>query len=242
MITENMRNTNGTGVSANRNVKKVLVLEPHIDDLELGLSIWLKKNSFTPLEIYLVTFCNGRNDDSNNLDRANKRKENLEFFKKEYPNIKFHTWNFGLSDTTLEDYSIGYLLDKFYKLLDKEIIPLVGNFSFFKEIYFSQADLHPDHEIVNKIGKILTRTFKGRVFEYIIRSSNYSNEHIYNSEIKTEFNFNDDTSKRFIECCMYPGEKIYFQKVLHTQKNFDGKYISDRLNLIKDVFIASDRI
>ena len=37
----------------------------------------------------------------------------------------------------------------------------------FKEVYFNQADLHPDHRIVNQIGKILTRQYKGKVFEFI---------------------------------------------------------------------------
>lgn len=224
-------------------IKKILILEPHLDDMEIGLSVWLKKMAMYQMEIHIVTFCYGR-DEENGKERVKKRLENLELFKKEYPNLTIYNWYLhNMKDTTLDNYSIGYLIKEFSNLFDCNIKDYVAEFDFFKEIYIPQFDLHPDHTIVNQIGKILTRKFKGKVFEYIIRNSEYTNEHKYNTEIKTEFDFNNKNSvSKYIETCMYPTENIYFQNILHIQKNFDGKYISDRLNLIKDVFVASDRL
>ena len=229
---------------AQRMTKKVMILEPHLDDFEVGLSVWLKKMANYKIEIHLVTFCSGRpNEEVINQERLNKRLENLEFFKKEYPNISIYNHRMNFGDTTLEDYSIGYLINCFYELFEKYISGYVSNLDFFKEFYITQSDLHPDHEIINKIGKILTRTFKGKVFEYIIRNSDYSNNFNYNTEIKTEYDWNSENHiAKFITPCLYPTEKIYYQNIVHVQKSYDGKYISDKLNLIKDVFVASDRI
>ena len=224
-------------------IKKILILEPHLDDMEIGLSVWLKKMAMYQMEIHIVTFCYGR-DEENGKERVKKRSENLELFKKEYPNLTIYNWHLrDMKDTTLDNYSIGYLIKEFSNLFDCNIKDYVAEFDFFKEIYIPQADLHLDHTRVNQIGKILTRKFKRKVFEYIIRNSEYTNDHKYNTEIKTEFDFNNKNSvSKYIETCIYPTENIYFQNILHIQKNFDGKYISDKLNLIKDVFVASDRL
>ena len=228
-----------------RLTKKILILEPHLDDFEVGLSVWLKKMSSFKLDIHIVTFCEGRREQTSQerADRLQKRLDNLELFKVKYPNLKIWNWRMKFKDTELDGISMGALIVEFHKFFDSLVVPHVQNFDYFKEIYFPQEDLHVDHSIVNKIGKILTRNFKGKVFEYIIQNSNYKNDFTYNTEIKTEFTFGDDVlAKNFIEVCLYPHEKVYFQNIVHIQKGFDGKYISDKLNLIKDIFVASDRI
>ena len=225
--------------------KKILILEPHLDDFEIGLSVWLKKQAAYKIEIHIISFCSGRPDQTKEEkeERSFYRGTNLEYFKNEYPNIKIHNWFMGYDDTTLDIIGMGRLTNAFWNLFESCILPYVGSYDFLKEVYFPQADLHPDHEMINKLGRIITRNFKGKVFEYIIQNSNYSGEYVYNSEIKTEFNFEDkELSKKFIDCCLFPHENVYFQQILHKQKQFDGKYISDKLNLIKDVFVASDRI
>ena len=235
----------GKSVKSDKFVKKILVLEPHLDDFEIGLSVWLKKQKNLKIEIHLVTFCSGRPEQTTEerLLRSKVREENIKFFAQLYPTIKIINYNLNLEDTTLDTYSMGSLILKFYDLFDSKISNFVENFDFFKEIYFVQSDLHTDHNIINKLGKIITRKFKGKVYEYIIQNSNYLNEYVYNTEIKTEYNFDDkDLAKTFIEVGIYPNENIYFQQLLFRQKGFDGKYISDKLNLIKDVFVTSDKI
>lgn len=244
-VKNGIKGKSGKSVKSDKFVKKILVLEPHLDDFEIGLSIWLKKQAAYKIEIHIVSFCSGRPTQTKEEkeERIKFRNKNLEYFKKEYPNIKIHNWFMGYDDTTLDQLGMGKLTNNFWNLFESFVLPYIGNFDFIKEVYFPQADLHPDHEIINKLGKIITRKFKGKVYEYIIQNSNYLNEYVYNTEIKTEYNFDDkDLAKTFIEVGIYPNENIYFQQLLFRQKGFDGKYISDKLNLIKDVFVASDKI
>lgn len=229
---------NGTKVDnmdKERFKRKYLILEAHLDDFEIGMSAWLHKVSSYPTEITLVTFCSGRGNTEEDLKRLQYREENLKKFKAWYPNISIENIKIGMVDTRMDTASISTIIASLYAKIKHFDI------NEYKEIYIHQADLHPDHEIVNKIGKIITRSFKGKVFEYLITNSGFmSDKAAYNTEIKVEYKFKDENySKKFIYPCLFPTEKTSLQQTLYGQKSFDGKYISDKFNLIKDIFVVN---
>ena len=218
-----------------RNLREILILEAHLDDFEIGMSTWLQKQAQVPTKITLVTFCSEGRNGENGIERNTKRKENLDLFKKLYPNIEIENIKLGYSDLVLDAMSMSSVIITLSNKFDMELYR-------FKEVYFNQSDLHTDHRIVNQIGKVLTRNFKGKVFEFIIKNSVYcSDSYSYNTEIKSVYLYSNDTySEKFIYPCLYPSEKTKLQDILYNQKNYDGKYISDRFNLIKDVYVSTD--
>lgn len=225
-----------------RHTRKILIIEAHLDDFEIGMSAWLAKMAGYPTEITLVTLCQGINNYAEeDKKRLDYRIKNLESFKKLYPNVKINNIRLGYRDTELDSFSIGKIIDSFYSAIER-----VDKKTFFvnqyKEIYFHQTDLHPDHRIINQIGKIITRQYKGKVFEFIITNSGYfSEEAIYNTVIRADYKFNVESfSEKYIYPCLFPTEKTSLQQILYGQKCYDGKFITDKFNLIKDVFVVGD--
>ena len=219
-----------------RNKREYLVLEAHLDDFEIAMSTWLQKQANVPTKITLVTWCSAGRDFENGVSRKNKRQKNLDYFKSIYPNIEIENLHLQFIDLELEKATKSQLIQALYaRIKDFDI-------EKYKEIYFHQADLHPDHTAINVVGKILTRNFKGKVFEFIIKNSIYcSDSYNYNTEIKAEYKYSDDRySEKFIYPCLYPSEKTKLQHILYNQKNYDGKYVSDRFNLIRDIFVSQD--
>lgn len=232
------RNNRDNGNNTNRrfNLRKYLVLEPHIDDFEIAMSIWLKKQSLYPTEVTIVTFCNGR-ENKDAVIRQRKREDNIKAFKKLYPEIEIKNINLGFTDTKLDAMSMSQIIDEFYKNM-KDF-----NIQEYKEIYIPQEDLHTDHSIINRIGKIFTRPYKGKVFEFIIQNSReFGNYGITNTEIRSEFTFGSQVDNdKYIYPCMFDGEKNQsYQYILYRQKWYDGKFISDKFNLIKDTFVVGE--
>lgn len=223
------------GIGHNAYKRKYLILEGHLDDFEIGMSAWLQKAASYPSEIHLVTFCRGRGQDVEDANRRYYRTQNLEKFKKLYPNIEIVNYHLDFVDTRLDACSMGTIINKLYATLKPFDV------SDYKEIYFHQEDLHTDHTIINKIGKIITRNYKGKVFEFIITNSGYMSEFTkWNTEIKVEYKFRDeDYSQKYIYPGLFPTEKTFLQELLYGQKSFDGKFISDKFNLIKDIFVAN---
>lgn len=224
------------GIGKNIYKRKYLILEAHLDDFEIGMSAWLQKAASYPSEITLVTFCRGRGQDVEDGNRLHYRTKNLEKFHNCYPKIQITNIRLEMVDTRLDACSMGALINNFYAKMGKTF-----DISDYKEIYFHQQDLHDDHNIVNKIGKIITRQYKGKVFEFIITNSGYMSEFTkYNTEIKVPYIFKDEKySEMFIYPGLFPTEKTSLQQLLYGQKSFDGKYISDKFNLIKDIFVAN---
>lgn len=228
--------------------RNILILEAHLDDFEIGMSVWLQKMGSHPTRIDLITFCKGResseslgDSDEKNKKRMEYRLNNLKLFKKLYPNIEIINHVLNFTDTSLENVSINHILKEVYAFPGIQLGQEVNLYSY-KEVYFTQGDLHPDHTKVNQIGKILTRNYKGRVFEYIITNSGYiSDTSKINTEIKAEYRFKDEKySEKYIYPCLFPTEKTSLQQILYGQKAFDGKFISDKFNLIKDVFVTGN--
>lgn len=243
-VTNVVNNANkGVSMERERYTRKILIVEAHLDDFEIGMSAWLAKMAGYPTEITLVTFCQGINNSAEEDKlRLEYRESNLNGFKKLYPNVKINNIRMGYKDTELDSVSLGKLIKSFYDAVEKNESLKGFNLNHFKEIYFHQADLHTDHTIVNKIGKILTRQYKGKVFEFIITNSGYFSDTInFNTVIRVDYKFNVESfSQKFIYPCVYPTEKTSLQQILYCQKGYDGKYITDRFNLIKDVFVVGD--
>lgn len=223
------------------NTRKYLVIEPHIDDFEIGMSVWLKKQANFPSEVTIITLCNGR-ENSDAVSRTKKREENIETFKNLYPNIEIIWKSIGYSDLVLESFTTNKLIMSVDEALKTSgFLDGIVGLNIFKEIYIPQADNHPDHSKCNLLGKIITRSYNGKVFEFIIQNSQYMETGNWNTVIKAEYKFADKKdNKKYIDCCIYPLEKTSFQYTLYAQKSYDGKFISDRFNLIKDVFITSE--
>lgn len=226
-----------------RHTRRILVVEAHLDDFEIGMSAWLAKMAGYPTEITLVTFCGGRKNDKaiDIQNRLDYRENNIEKFKKLYPNVIINNLILGYNDTELDMYSIGKIIENFFNTL-KDYDGTTFNPGKYKEIYINQADLHSDHTIVNQIGKILTRQYKGKVFEFIVTNSGYfSEDAAYNTVIRADYKFNVESySEKYIYPCLFPTEKTSLQQILYGQKGYDGKYITDKFNLIKDVFVVGD--
>lgn len=220
--------------------RKYLVIEPHIDDFEIAMSVWLKKQAQFPSEIYVITLCNGR-ENRDAISRTQKREENIKLFKTLYPNITIHWYNAGYGDLTLESLNTAKLIKGFDQTLQTAGLNGLDDLNGFKEIYIPQEDNHPDHVKCNSLGKILTRNYRGKVFEFIIKNSQYMSDGIYNTQIRTEYKFaNKNDNEKYIDCCLYPSEKTSFQFTLYAQKSYDGKFISDKFNLIKDIFVVGE--
>ena len=236
------RNLNKVSIERERHTRKILIIEAHLDDFEIGMSAWLAKMAGYPTEIMLVTFCQGiGNSAEEDKKRLDYRIKNLETFKKLYPNVNINNIRLGYRDTEMDASSVGKIIDSFYGAVEL-VDGTTFNIGKYKEIYFNQADLHPDHKIVNQIGKILTRQYKGKVLEFIITNSGYfSEEAMYNTLIRVEYKFNIESySEKYIYPCLFPTEKTSLQQILYGQKGYDGKFISDKFNLIKDVFVVGD--
>lgn len=188
------------------NIKTYVILEPHIDDFELGtLSFILKnagvyKNEHTPAAmVSIITFCLGR-DKKDQINRFKKREKTIELLRRRgilidwvcFPNAGF---DLSLVDSKINDFCeyVNYYTK--YSINTKEY-----NFMF------PQEDLHNDHNIINKVGKILARKmFNKPVIEYIIWNSKDNPSIIptnWNIEINLEENDRDiliDVSKIYKE-------------------------------------------
>mgnify|MGYP000662067795 FL=1 len=205
------------------NISSYVILEPHIDDFELGaLSFILKnagayKNEHTPVAIVsVITFCTGR-DEKDRSKRFQQREKTIELLRRRgilvdwrcFPNAGF---DLSLNDSKINDFCeyVNYYI-KYNN--PKEFI-----------FMFPQEDLHNDHNIINKVGKILARKmFNKPVIEYIIWNSK-DNPNIIPTNWNIEINLDENDKDILIDI-----GKIYkedFDKL--NNSNYNNKY-----NLIK---------
>ena len=153
-------------------IKRYVVLEPHVDDFELGCLPLILKNSkpfidvHTPVaEVHILSFCLGRNEENWKL-RANARTKTIELLQKrgilvEWRNIPNKKYDTELNDSLINAHCeyINFYIGQ--NLVKKGFIFLIP-----------QIDLHPDHNHVNLVGKIISRKFINKpVLEYIIWNS-----------------------------------------------------------------------
>lgn len=205
------------------NIRTYVVLEPHIDDFELGaLSFILKnagayKNEHTPVAmVSVMTFCTGR-DKNDSSRRFQQREKTIELLRKRgilvecvcFPNAGF---DLSLDDSRINDFReyINYYIKNNNP---KEFI-----------FMFPQEDLHIDHNVINKVGKILARRmFNKPIIEYIIWNSK-DNPSIIPTNWNIEINLDENDKDILIDI-----GKIYkedFGKL--NNSNYNNKY-----NLIK---------
>ena len=206
------------------NIRTYVVLEPHIDDFELGaLSFILKnagayKNEHTPVAIVsIITFCTGK-DEKDRSKRFQQREKTMELLRRRgilvewscFPNAGF---DLSLNDSKIND---------FCEYTDYYIRHIVNTKEF--NFMFPQEDLHNDHNIINKVGKILARKmFNKPVIEYIIWNSK-DNPNIIPTNWNIEINLDENDKDILIDI-----RKIYkedFDKL--NNSNYNNKY-----NLIK---------
>lgn len=141
-------------------MNRILVIEAHYDDMAFGCFATVKKfQQEQNAEVYVYTVCLRRRDDDLDHRAEIARKfydENLMWSNK--PNHY---------DTELNLASI------------REIVPgVIEVINTFKPniIMFPEKDLHPDHKIVNSVGRIVSRPtpdqlFIKEVWEYSIPGS-----------------------------------------------------------------------
>ena len=206
------------------NISSYVILEPHIDDFELGaLSFILKnagayKDESTPVAmVSVITFCLGK-DKKDRINRFKKREKTIELLRRRgilvdwvcFPNAGF---DLSLVDSKIND---------FCEYTDYYIRHNVDTKEY--NFMFPQEDLHNDHNIINKVGKILARKmFNKPVIEYIIWNSK-DNPNIIPTNWNIEINLDENDKDILIDI-----RKIYkedFDKL--NNSNYNDKY-----NLIK---------
>ena len=206
------------------NIRTYVILEPHIDDFELGTLPFILKNSgvykneHTPVAIVsIITFCTGK-DEKDRSKRFQQRKKTMELLRRRgilvewscFPNAGF---DLSLNDSKIND---------FCEYTDYYIRHIVNTKEF--NFMFPQEDLHNDHNIINKVGKILARKmFNKPVIEYIIWNSK-DNPSIIPTNWNIEINLDENDKDILIDI-----GKIYkedFDKL--NNSNYNNKY-----NLIK---------
>ena len=206
------------------NIRTYVVLEPHIDDFELGTLPFILKNSgvykneHTPVAIVsVITFCTGK-DEKDRSKRFQQREKTMELLRRRgilvewscFPNAGF---DLSLNDSKIND---------FCEYTDYYIRHIVNTKEF--NFMFPQEDLHNDHNIINKVGKILARKmFNKPVIEYIIWNSK-DNPNIIPTNWNIEINLDENDKDILIDI-----RKIYkedFDKL--NNSNYNNKY-----NLIK---------
>ena len=206
------------------NIRTYVILEPHIDDFELGALPFILKNSgvykneHTPVAIVsVITFCTGK-DEKDRSKRFQQREKTIEILRRRGILVEWRCFPNAGFDLSLNDSKI----NDFCEYIDYYIRHNVDTKEF--NFMFPQEDLHNDHNIINKVGKILARKmFNKPVIEYIIWNSK-DNPNIIPTNWNIEINLDENDKDILIDI-----RKIYkedFDKL--NNSNYNNKY-----NLIK---------
>ena len=206
------------------NIRTYVILEPHIDDFELGTLPFILKNSgvykneHTPVAIVsIITFCTGK-DEKDRSKRFQQREKTIEILRRRGILVEWRCFPNAGFDLSLNDSKI----NDFCEYTDYYIRHNVDTKEF--NFMFPQEDLHNDHNIINKVGKILARKmFNKPVIEYIIWNSK-DNPNIIPTNWNIEINLDENDKDILIDI-----RKIYkedFDKL--NNSNYNNKY-----NLIK---------
>lgn len=206
---------------------KILFLEPHIDDFELSSSIFVDQLEPGTI-IFLVTFCSGNEEDTKR--RKYIRDSNMFYFNSHNVTIKEIQM-----DLCLDNWLTDFPMSEIIKNLKTHIDSLD-----YDTIMIPWEDLHPDHRMVNNIGKILGRDVP-KVIEYQIQNSVYPNDcRDFNLEYVMEYEKYLDLDKKFTCQNFNPKIDILRQKHYRVHQRrlmSDGGdliYVSDRFKVLKD--------
>lgn len=206
-------------------MKRILFLEPHIDDLELSSSIFLNQLDKGTV-LFLVTFCSGSGAEDRK-ERERIRNKNLFYLNQ---NIVIKEFNFYICpDNELDKFSMSEIIGR--------LQALIGDIEY-DTIMIPWIDLHSDHRIVNNIGKVLGRKIP-RVIEYQIQNSVYPNEggRYFNLEYVMDYEKYKELDERLT--CEGFNKNIDILRQKNYRKRNIEKYhseitVSDRFNIIKD--------
>lgn len=209
--------------------KRILFLEPHIDDFELSSSIFLNQLEMSTV-FYLVTFCSGI-DDNDSILRKGIRRKNIEYIQNTYKHI------------TIKDIQLDICLDTW--LTDFPMSELIGRLQVhisnlnFDTIMIPWEDLHSDHRMVNSIGKVLGRDIP-TVIEYQIQNSVYPNDgRKFNLEYVMEYDKFQELNKVFtcegfnnkLDILRQKNHRVHQRRLMAD--GGDLVYVSDRFNILK---------
>lgn len=213
--------------------KNILILEPHIDDVELGCSVlfeYLEKGT----TVVVVSFCYGYNEE-NSILRMEKRKANIKIWEEMGLKVIHKTFK-DIRDTTMDSSKIDNYITELFS-------DYILNMSSFDLLLIPQKDLHNDHCVVNTIGNILSRQMRFSVWEYIILNSFPEEQHYeYTPKYNTQFSIGIgqrcdlDAVDRVLEVCEYKMEKSCDGKAIRRQKYRGENYLCDKFNIIKQDF------
>ena len=206
------------------NIRTYVILEPHIDDFELGTLPFILKNSgvyknehTSVASVSIITFCTGK-DEKDRSKRFQQREKTIEILRRRGILVEWRCFPNAGFDLSLNDSKI----NDFCEYTDYYIRHIVNTKEF--NFMFPQEDLHNDHNIINKVGKILARKmFNKPVIEYIIWNSK-DNPNIIPTNWNIEINLDENDKDVLIDI-----RKIYkedFDKL--NNSNYNNKY-----NLIK---------
>lgn len=206
------------------NIRTYVILEPHIDDFELGTLPFILKNSgvykneHTPVAIVsVITFCTGK-DEKDRSKRFQQREKTIEILRRRGILVEWRCFPNAGFDLSLNDSKI----NDFCEYTDYYIRHNVDTKGF--NFMFPQEDLHNDHNIINKVGKILARKmFNKPVIEYIIWNSK-DNPNIIPTNWNIEINLDENDKDILID--IRKNYKEDFDKL--NNSNYNNKY-----NLIK---------
>lgn len=206
------------------NIRTYVILEPHIDDFELGaLSFILKnagvyKDEHTPVAIVsIITFCTGR-DEKDRSRRFKQREGIIELLRRRGILVEWRCFPKAGFDLSLDDSKI----NDFCEYTDYYIRHNIDTKEF--NFMFPQEDLHNDHNIINKVGKILARRmFNKPVIEYIIWNSK-DNPSIIPTNWNIELDLSEDDFDVLTEI-----RKIYNEDF----KKLNSSIFNQKFNFIK---------
>ena len=181
------------------NIRTYVILEPHIDDFELGTLPFILKNSgvykneHTPVAIVsVITFCTGK-DEKDRSKRFQQREKTIEILRRRGILVEWRCFPNAGFDLSLNDSKI----NDFCEYTDYYIRHNVDTKEF--NFMFPQEDLHNDHNIINKVGKILARKmFNKPVIEYIIWNSK-DNPNIIPTNWNIEINLDENDKDILID-------------------------------------------
>jgi LmbE family N-acetylglucosaminyl deacetylase len=168
--------------------QNILIVSAHMDDEITGLGGFILKHS-EEKNIYIISICKGRKGQEN--DRITSFSNIMDTLNVTYSFLEYNDLTLSLSDIP----DIATKIDEIIKLffIDTVFIPC-------------ESDIHQEHMIVSKAGKIAARPFTHvkNLYEYHIPGSN---------------NFSLDTSyNTYFDVTTFKDEKLDLIKKYNTEK------------------------
>lgn len=189
--------------------KKLLIIQAHIDDMEIGMGAYLLSKVKFLEEIYIVTICgNGRNGSveviENQSLRLQEHKRFLDSLRKENPKLKVKELKLNYHD--LETTDIHTLM----KILMKNIENLKG----YNAVFSPTNDFHDEHNKARIMAHLLSREGNFNIpwrFEFIIDYNTIS--------LSSVFPFDYIPTFEQKELFKWKSEKVFESKLMVVKNN-----------------------